>query len=112
MQCLKCGKETLQSQVFCDDCQQTMEQYPVDPGTPVLIIPRSALRPEKDQRRKSKGYAETMRHLQKLVRRLSIALGVAALLIAVLSLCLFFALRSRGVEINIGQNYSIIDTNP
>lgn len=37
MTCMKCGKEVSGSNVFCDECLAEMEQYPVNPGTPVLL---------------------------------------------------------------------------
>ena len=40
MQCMKCGVEIPEGQVFCESCLEIMERYPVKPGTPVQILPR------------------------------------------------------------------------
>ncbi len=40
MACLKCGKES--SDVFCESCRAEMEQYPVNPGTPINVPDREA----------------------------------------------------------------------
>ena len=41
MNCLKCGRETEDGQVFCKECLDVMEKYPVKPGTAVLLPKRS-----------------------------------------------------------------------
>lgn len=41
MQCLKCGKTVSEKQSFCDACLEVIEKYPVKPGTPVHILPRT-----------------------------------------------------------------------
>ena len=38
MSCLKCGRETQESQVFCPACQKIMRNHPVKPGT-VIHLP-------------------------------------------------------------------------
>lgn len=37
MYCLKCGKETLEEKIFCEDCLLLAQRYPVKPGTPVQL---------------------------------------------------------------------------
>lgn len=37
MNCIRCGKETEENQVFCKDCLADMERHPVKPGTPILL---------------------------------------------------------------------------
>lgn len=37
MNCIRCGKETEENHVFCDECLKDMEQYPVKPGTPIVL---------------------------------------------------------------------------
>lgn len=40
MYCLKCGKETEAEKIFCETCLESMEQYPVKPGTPIHLPKR------------------------------------------------------------------------
>ena len=57
MYCLKCGKDS--KEVFCEECRQTMEQYPVKPGTPVSIPDRETyFAQKKAQQPKRKATAE------------------------------------------------------
>lgn len=37
MHCMKCGRKTEDSHVFCPDCLTEMEKYPVKPGTVVKL---------------------------------------------------------------------------
>ena len=45
MQCLKCGRETEGTNVFCKACLEQMSARPVRPGTPVTIYPRPEKKP-------------------------------------------------------------------
>lgn len=42
MQCIKCGRDTENNQVFCPECLASMDQAPIKPGTPVSIPKRPA----------------------------------------------------------------------
>jgi len=88
-----------------------MENHPVAPGTPVVIIPRKEPRTDRDPRRKRKGYADTVRSLRKVIRNLCIALGVAALIIAVLGASLFYTLNKLEQANTIGKNYTTVESN-
>lgn len=37
MRCLNCNSENAEGQVFCNQCLEAMEGYPVAKGTPVII---------------------------------------------------------------------------
>ena len=37
MNCMKCGVEIPETQVFCDHCLEVMEQYPIKPGTHIHL---------------------------------------------------------------------------
>lgn len=37
MSCIRCGKETDVSQVFCPECLEDMQRHPVKPGTPIQL---------------------------------------------------------------------------
>ncbi len=40
MNCMKCGREIREDQVFCNICQESMKKYPVKPGTAVQLPQR------------------------------------------------------------------------
>lgn len=42
MNCLRCGKEIENEQVFCETCLADMEQQPVKPGTPIHLPRRDS----------------------------------------------------------------------
>ena len=109
MYCLKCGRDVNEDKVFCPDCVAVMEQYPVKPGT-VLLLPKrreggAVNRPS--VRRKNLSPEELIRKL----RRRSVA-WFAAWLITFLALCamsvpgIAYILEDKGF--GLGQNYSVI----
>ena len=44
---MKCGREIPVGQVFCDECLEDMEKYPVKPGTAVQLPARPKPAPVK-----------------------------------------------------------------
>lgn len=51
MYCLRCGKETEEEKVFCPSCLETMEEYPVKPGQPIVLPNRASPAPTKKGRK-------------------------------------------------------------
>lgn len=100
MQCLKCGKETTGEKVFCDGCLEVMEQYPVNPTTPVPS-PRkeSPAQEKKTSRRRALTEEETLAQLKGLIRLLTATVAILAVL-----LCLVAGLLLQQLEINQGNN--------
>ena len=43
MNCMKCGVEIPEQQVFCDHCLQIMEQYPVKPDAHIHLPKRAGV---------------------------------------------------------------------
>lgn len=113
MQCMKCGKVTAGEKAFCDSCLEVMEQYPVNPSTP-LPTPRTetASQEKKAARKRPPSAEETISQLKGLIKFL-----LATLAILVVILCLVAGLLLRQMEINrnanaIGKNYtSATDSN-
>lgn len=110
MGCLKCGKETEEKQVFCSECSQIMEQYPVKPGT-LVQLPQRASTPQdrKPSRRRSPTAEETNEQLRIVIRWLLGAVAVLALLICLLAGALLHTLGHIDREDNtesIGRNYT------
>lgn len=106
MQCIKCGRETGEQQVFCESCLSAMEKSPVKPGTPVVIQKRPqklraapAVKKEKPE--------EQLLKLQRLVKILLwLCVGlVLALALSVGMLAYHFTFTDHSAPA-IGQNYS------
>lgn len=111
MNCLKCGRETPSSQVFCKDCLQVMNAYPVSPRAHVVIPTRPAVQPEKNQRIKSSTYSGTIRSLKRVIRRLTWAVVLLSLLVCLLGGLLFYIADHPDDVPNIGQNYTPFGTS-
>lgn len=85
MNCMKCGKEIYSDHVFCDDCREVMDKYPVNPNTPVVLPRRSGpAAPKKVPRRKSVPLEEQIVVLKSRVRLLAILLTAVSILAALL----------------------------
>lgn len=109
MNCMKCGREIEESQVFCPDCLADMEKYPVKPGTVVQLPRTSAYQPVKKppQRRKAAPpLEEQVRTLRKWARMLALALVLAIILlvgVGYVAVRQYLEMENRVLP---GQNYS------
>ena len=107
--CIRCGRETLGEQCFCEDCLLDMESYPVKPGTVVQLPPRrETISQRKQPRRKIISLEDQIKTLKHRVRTLSICLTVCFLLL-VLAVSILIH-RSMDDHFAIGQNYSSVTT--
>lgn len=105
MNCLKCGREISEDQVFCMECQLEGQQYPVDSAAAVYI-PRQekSEAPKKAPRRRTIPPEEQIRILRRRLRVQAVALllfAAIALALAYPALSYFLGSRQR-----TGQNYS------
>lgn len=84
MSCVKCGKKTEGSDVFCPACLEDMKRYPVKPGTKAHIPTRPELPERKPAKaKKEKTPEEQIAGLQKLVRLLMILVVTLAVALSV-----------------------------
>lgn len=89
MSCMNCNRETVGTDVFCEQCQQAMEPFPVPKGTPIVIpqrIPPSA--PKKQPTRRYASSDEQSAIAQRRIRRLAGGLIITSILciLAILAL--------------------------
>ena len=107
MNCLKCGRETVSEQVFCEDCLAEMEKYPVKPGTAVKLPERrepSAFR--RTVKRRTVPLEEQVKILKSRLYRL--------LIVLLLSFGVIFLMIPSVVEhlmedhYKPGQNYNVV----
>lgn len=109
--CMKCGKEIPDNQVFCDDCLKTMQDYPIKPDAPVQIPKRPATVQEVPITPLDQEAAATaqLRQLRRMVRWLTAIIAILSLLLCGTAFLLLRALDTPVVS-NIGKNYTTIGT--
>lgn len=111
MNCLKCGREIEEGQVFCNDCLVQMAKYPVKPGTAVQLPSRGSAAVSKkvhSRRRTKTAPEEQLKALKKRIRILSALLSVCVVLLIVLSVVTLWYMSAN--RLLPGQNYSAVTT--
>lgn len=107
MSCMRCGRDVISNQVFCEDCLQTMERYPVNPNTPV-ILPKQPSKPahKKAVRKRTVSLEDQIFVLKHRVRLLTVLVIAFALLAALMVYPAVQYLRED--HFLPGQNYTSI----
>ena len=107
MNCIKCGRETIGEDVFCQSCLTEMEKYPVQPGT-VVLLPRRKEHAysKKAAKRHTPSMEEQIAVLRKRITVITFLLLLAIAAVAVMLEPTMHYLRDEHFE--IGQNYSTV----
>lgn len=106
MACLKCGRETDDNGVFCQECLDSMSSAPVKPGIRVVIPKRPEPEPVAPPV-KTQSPEEIIEKLRKRIRVL-----IALIFVLFLGLCLsvgtifYHHATTEHGGFGIGQNYS------
>lgn len=111
MNCMKCGREILSSQAFCDGCLEHMAQNPVKSDIVVQLPNRpggSAKRPT--PRRKTRTPEEQIVRLKKSNRCLAVIVALLLLLSIFLALLSIDFFRQLDVQRFLGQNFATAET--
>ena len=107
MYCMKCGREIEGQQVFCNDCLATMEQYPVNPNTPVQLPKyKSASGSKKFTRRNAPAPEEIILRQRRIIRNLLVLL-LAVCLGASYFVYQYFQPEPVDEEPSPGQSWSV-----
>ena len=112
MNCMKCGVEIPENQVFCDHCLSEMESFPIKPGTHIHL-PKQALTtdaPRKAPKKKrSLSQEEQLSALRLKVQRLRLVAAVLAFLLCLVSVLFLYKLQrpTSGSGSATGRNYTI-----
>lgn len=110
MNCMKCGAEIGDNQVFCEHCLSVMEQYPVKPGTHIHL-PKRTEEPEAAKKSVKKKRAPTpeeqLSALRLKVLRLRLVAVILAFVLCVVSGFLALKLYEDYTTPDIGRNYTI-----
>ena len=104
MNCVKCGKDTTENNVFCPECLAQMADYPVKPGTPVQIPIHNPVRRPSTRKFRAPEPEVVIRRQKKIIRLL--AVGVTVLFIAwalTTAMVVRMLLEEEGTP--IGQNF-------
>lgn len=112
MQCMKCGRDVSGRQVFCDSCLETMEKYPVRPGTVIALPKRKTQEYSKKSGRKKRELTEKeqIAYLRRRLRRSHLIALALFLILGILSILLFHAVQDADGPI-IGRNYTVDATS-
>lgn len=108
MNCMRCGREIPEDQVFCADCLEEMKKYPVKPDIPVRIPRRPDPALTRPLRKKGPSEEEQIRTLKKQVRVLMWLLILAFIVIIVLTIPAIRDLVEDSIKLLPGQNYSSV----
>ena len=116
MFCMKCGKETVGNDVFCEGCLETMRAYPVKPGTAVQLPRHKNVEEEKraSSRQRNRAPKDPMRKLHLTIRWLTAVIVVLSVLLCATAVML---IRTQDYENTIrqiqewGKNYTAVIGN-
>ena len=104
MNCMKCGREIPEGQVFCPGCLEVMSTYPIAPGVHAHIPKRPVKAPEKKTKELSP--AAQIAHLKKVIHRLLVAIAALLVTVGVLGVLLAQTLNEPQPQRPTGQNYT------
>ena len=91
MNCIKCGVEVPERQVFCENCLADMEKYPVKPDATVNLPRRTELPVSKKKVRRQRVLSpeEQLRRAKYNLRLTRVALAVVFICFLLVSVMLF-----------------------
>lgn len=100
MNCMKCGAELKEDQVFCDECLANMARYPVRPNVVVQLPPQQPVAAAKKKRsvKKERKPEDVTRHLRSVIRWLCLLLAVALLAFGFVSFLLLRILDNQSAS--------------
>ena len=111
--CMKCGRETKDDAVFCEECLEHMARHPVPPNT-LVYVPTEKDRTTAKKHTVNHSVVSEEDQIKKLSRRVhGLNLLVALLLGLVIFLGLFSvdSLRQINMTNLIGKNYTTITSS-
>lgn len=106
MNCLRCGNEIPEGQMFCEGCREYMEQDPV-PQDAVVQIPRREEWERRANRKVTLSTDEMLELSRRKVKRLR-ALTILLLLLLGFSIGSNVYLLEKNRKPAVGQNYSTV----
>lgn len=110
MNCLRCGAETPEKQVFCDHCLSDMARYPVNPHTHVHLPKRARdeeILKKSAKRKRTLSAEEQISALRRKVKGLWLTVAILVLVLCVVGSFLTAALYQENTAQDVGRNYTI-----
>ena len=110
MNCMKCGRDVEEGQVFCPACLEVMAKYPVKPGI-AIMLPHGkdspAQKKSHPRRRQPPTLEEQIRVLKKRLKRMVVLWLITLLLLAATIYPAAEYLLGRSFHLP-GQNYNTV----
>ena len=110
MNCMKCGVEIPEKQVFCDHCLEVMAQYPIKPDAHVHL-PKRSLAPDFTKKPPKKKRPQTPEEiisgLKLRILRLRLVAAILVFLLCVISGLFAVNLYQQYHTPDTGRNYTI-----
>lgn len=108
MNCMKCGVEIEEQNVFCSSCLEDMSRYPVAPET-VVQLPQRQKHHKKVPRKHTPTAEELLKRAKNQIGWMYVIL-VIVVFVAIVFAFIAFDLQHKYDFSNIlGQNYSIVE---
>lgn len=108
MNCMKCGVEIDENNVFCPSCLEDMSRYPVAPET-VVQLPQQQRVSKKAPRKHTPTPEEQLKRAKNQIGWMYVIL-VIVIFVTVVFAFIAFDLQNKYDFSNIlGQNYSIVE---
>ncbi len=104
-QCLKCGKETRASAVFCAACLEDMQRYPVKPGT-VVHLPRRPAVVKAEPQLEDDVHITLLQRQRRLMRWMVGAIAALSVTLLLTGGLLLHTLQEQNAVPAIGRNYT------
>lgn len=105
MNCMRCGRQTEENQVFCSACLKDMDKYPVKPGTTVYIPTRTSDQAVRKNRPKPPTPEEQIAQLRHTLRILLLVLLAVLTAFAISAGLLIHTLNLPEETVPLGQNF-------
>ena len=105
MQCLKCGRDTKSSDVFCQACQEVMDASPVKVTGPVILPKRKPFEKKPPVKKQPKP-EDVIARLHLTIKRLWITVAVLAVLLTLCGGILGHFIYQSISAPDIGSNYN------
>ena len=115
MNCMKCGRETENEQVFCGECLSVMEKYPVKPGI-VIHLPRHEDAPPKKAppAHPVRTPEEQVLRQKSIIRWLCFGMTVLIIAFGLAAAAVLYLLDQRDLQFErqraqeVGRNYHVV----
>lgn len=105
VQCLKCGVDIPEGQVFCDSCREAMAQYPVRSNV-LIQLPPSRTYGKRPPVKRGPSDAERIHRLRMQKMRMGIVIAVLSAIIVAGGVLAWFHLKQDQKPVT-GQNYTV-----